>query len=92
MNLIAYFDESGTHGGDGSDKNPRSPTIVMAGMMGTERQWTRFETGLAKLRRKYGFRTLHTLDFKKRQREFAGWDREKQAQFFLDWGSSSRPT
>ncbi len=85
MILTAYFDESGTHGGDGSQNNQASDTLVMAGMMGTAAQWARFEADLAKLRRSYGFRTLHMLDFKKRQRAFAGWDQMKQVRFLQDW-------
>jgi hypothetical protein len=87
MILTAYFDESGTHGGDGTDANSGSPTVVVAGMMGTAAQWMRFERGLSKLRRDYGFKTLHMLDFKKRQGEFAGWDRLRQIQFLKDRGA-----
>jgi hypothetical protein len=65
ITLTAYFDESGTHGGDGSADHSTSPTLVMAGMMGTANQWMRFEADLAKLRRVYGFKVLHMLDFKK---------------------------
>ena len=85
--LTAYLDESGTHGGDGTAENPASPTLVMAGMMGSAAQWVRFEDGLAKLRRAYGFNVLHMLDFKKRQGEFAGWDQVKQVSFLRDWGA-----
>ena len=86
MILTAHLDESGTHGGDGTPQNPASPTIVMAGMMGTAAQWARFEAGLAKLQRTYKFKILHMLDFKKRQREFSGWDSNKQLAFLRDWG------
>ena len=88
--LTAYLDESGTHGGDGSAKNPASPTLVMAGMMGTASQWARFEVDFAKLRRHYGFRVLHMLDFKKVQKEFAGWDNIKRMEFLRDFGAIIR--
>jgi hypothetical protein len=84
--LTAYLDESGTHGGDGSIDNPASPTLVMAGMMGTAAQWVRFESDFAAVRRQYGFKTLHMLDLKKAQKEFAGWDAIKQISFFNDFG------
>jgi hypothetical protein len=42
MILAAHFDESGTHGGDGTEANPASATMVVAGMMGTTSQWAHF--------------------------------------------------
>jgi Protein of unknown function (DUF3800) len=82
--LTAYLDEAGTHGGDGTAKNPASPTTVMAGMMGTANQWRRFEREFDKIRRRYGFKVLHTLDFKRARGEFRGWMPEKQASLLAD--------
>lgn len=85
--LTAYFDESGTHGGNGTPENPASRTIVMAGMMGTAAQWVRFEAAYSNLRRTYGFDVLHMLDFKKVQKKFAGWDDHKRVAFLRDFGA-----
>jgi hypothetical protein len=57
----------------------------MGGMMGTAAQWVRFETGFAKLRRRYHFNVLHMLDFKKAITEFDGWDSSKMVNFLRDW-------
>jgi hypothetical protein len=62
--LTSYFDESGTHGG---------PVMTMAGVMGNARQWHRFQAGIDRLKKKHGFRTLHTTEFKHRSGQFAGW-------------------
>lgn len=87
MILTAHFDESGTHGGDGTAANPGSPTMVVAGMMGTANQWAHFEAAFAKLQRSYGFKILHMLDLKKNQGEFSGWGYEKTAAFLNDMGN-----
>jgi hypothetical protein len=65
VNLIAYFDESGTHDG--------SVVTVMAAAMGNVAQWHRFQTELDRLKKGFGFNVFHANEFKHRQGEFAGW-------------------
>jgi hypothetical protein len=63
--LTSYFDESGTHDG--------SPTTVMAGAMGHAGQRSRFQRDLDRVRKRHGFRVLHSTEFKHRSGEFKGW-------------------
>ena len=89
--LTAYCDESGTHGGDGTAANPASPMTVMAGAMATANQWRLFERDFAEIRKRYGFDILHTVDFKRRQREFAGWSIPKMLGFLQEFQSVIGP-
>jgi hypothetical protein len=74
--LTAYFDESGTHGD--------SPATVVAGLVGSTRQWAGFEAGVNRLKGKYGFQEFHTKKFKKNQGDFKGWDDPKKTAFLAD--------
>ncbi len=67
--LTSYMDESGTHAG--------SSATIMGAMIGSVSQWQRFEDGVAKLQKQYGFRNLHMKDFKHKSGEFSGWSNEK---------------
>ncbi len=67
--LTAYLDESGTH--------DASPTTVMAGVMGNNTQWLRFQRALDDLKKKHGFRVLHATEFKHRAGEFKGWSQQR---------------
>ena len=67
--LTAYFDESGTHDG--------SPATVMAGVLGDVSQWGQFRTNLAVLKLRHGFNRFHTVEFKQRKGQFAGWSPER---------------
>ena len=89
--LTAFLDESGTHGGDGTDANPPSASIVMAGMMGTAAQWGRFAAKADAMRHGYGFRIFHAKDFVKETGEFKGWGRPKMVSFIKDFGNLIQP-
>jgi len=63
--FTAYFDEADTHG--------PSPTVIMAGFLGTARQWEIFERRLRALQRRDVFNIFHVNEFKSKSGEFAGW-------------------
>ena len=65
MLYTAYFDEADTHG--------PSPTIIMAGFLGTAPQWEMFGRRLRALQRSNGFRVFHVNEFKAKSGEFSGW-------------------
>ena len=68
----AYLDEADTHG--------PAPTIIMAGVLGTTRQWVIFSRRLHRLQTSYGFSVFHTSEFKSRSGEFRGWSNAKRYQ------------
>ena len=72
----AYFDEADTHG--------PAPTIIMAGFLGTSRQWQLFDRRLRALKRRDGFTVFHVAEFKRRSGEFAGWRDTKCAKLISD--------
>jgi hypothetical protein len=57
MVFTAYLDESGTHAG--------AELSAMAGFVGDERQWRKFEKRAAKLFKRYGVEVFHTIDIKR---------------------------
>jgi hypothetical protein len=67
--FTAYFDEADTHG--------PAPTIIMAGFLGTARQWELFERRLRGLQKRDGFNIFHSTEFKHQSGEFRGWDDPK---------------
>jgi hypothetical protein len=69
MLYTAYFDEADTHG--------PSPTIIMAGFLGTAREWQLFDRRLRALQRRDGFTTFHVKEFKRKSGEFALWSDTK---------------
>jgi hypothetical protein len=69
MLYTAYFDEADTHGS--------APTVIMAGFLGTERQWELFGRRLRALQRRYGFTLFHSTEFKGKRGEFARWSNAK---------------
>ncbi len=69
--LTAYLDESGTHDG--------SPVTVMGGMLANARQWERFESEFARLKRKHRFEIWHTKKFKASRGDFTGWSDQQRA-------------
>ncbi len=69
MLFTAYLDESDTHG-------PK-PNVIMAGFLGSARQWELFERKIRRMQVRYGFKVFHAKDFKAGAGEFRGWSREK---------------
>jgi hypothetical protein len=74
--FTAYFDEADTHG--------ETPTIIMAGFLGTARQWQLFERRLTALQRRDRFNIFHVTEFKHRSGEFRGWSEGKRARLIDD--------
>jgi hypothetical protein len=69
MILTAYMDESGTHKG--------SPRVAVGSALANAGQWAKFQNGLDKIKREFGFSVLHTTELKARKGEFKGWPVEK---------------
>jgi|SRR5665213_235841 len=74
--LTSYIDESGTHAG--------APAMTMGAILGNVSQWAKFQHGFDKIKRKYGFRILHTKELVARSGEFRGWHPEKCAGLIRD--------
>jgi len=74
--FTAYFDEADTHG--------PSPTVIMAGFLGTARQWVIFQRRLHTLQRRDGFSIFHVNEFKSKSGEFAGWSDAKCMKLIND--------
>src|SRR5579864_1677903 len=74
--FTAYFDEADTHG--------RTPTVIMAGFLGTAREWLLFERKLRALQRRDGFSIFHVKELKHKSGEFRGWSDEKCMRLLWD--------
>ena len=70
MLFTAYFDESDTH-----DPARR---MIMAGFLGSAREWVLFERKINVLRRKYGFHIFHAKEFRSSDGEFRDWTLKKK--------------
>lgn len=68
LDLQAYMDESGTHGG---------PAIVVGGYLGMARQWEKFESVWTPVLEREGLTAFHAADCTAKQGEFAGWEWER---------------
>jgi hypothetical protein len=73
MIFTAYLDEADTHG--------RAPHMIMAGFLGSGRQWQLLMRRLRQMQREGGFSILHTTEFKHHSGEFAGWGDAKSLAF-----------
>lgn len=62
---------------DESNTDGPAPDIVMAGFLGSAREWDLLLRRLHRLQREYGFTTFHATDFRKRKGEFRGWSQQK---------------
>jgi len=80
--FTAYFDESGTHG--------PNPYIVMAGFLGTARQWELVERKANALRQRYGFTVFHAKELRDSDGEFSNWLLQKKMQLVHDVGTIIR--
>lgn len=73
MVITGYFDESGTHG--------PAEVSVMAGFVGNERQWRKFEKRSSKLFGRFKVDIFHTIDIKRTDKDFIGWSVDKKIEF-----------
>lgn len=73
MIFTAYIDEADTHG--------PAPDMIMAGFLGSGRQWQLFLRRLREMQRKDGFNIFHATEFKHHAGEFAGWGDAKSLAF-----------
>jgi hypothetical protein len=74
MVMIAYFDESGTHGAE-------SPAVTVAGFIANAVQWASYERQLAELMAEFRVAIFHAKDFRLRKRHFKEWTISKRAKF-----------
>jgi hypothetical protein len=73
MELIAYFDESGTH--------CDSDVAAMAGFVGNKRQWAKFGKRVGKLFTRYKVTNFHTIDVRRTKADFKGWKIDRKIEF-----------
>jgi hypothetical protein len=71
--FTAYFDESGTHQG--------AQVSVMAGFVGDQRQWRKFEKRTSKLFARYRVQLFHAIDVRRGDGDFAGWTVDRKLTF-----------
>ncbi len=72
--LTGYFDESGTHG-------PDAKVMVMAGYVGDDRQWRKFQKRVVKLFGRFRVDIFHTIDVRRTDKDFEGWPVDKKIEF-----------
>jgi hypothetical protein len=72
MNIMAYFDESGSHA-DAS-------VTAMAGYVAAETQWLRFNAQVGKLFAQFGVREFHLVDLRHSRGNFAGWSVDRKIE------------
>jgi hypothetical protein len=65
----AYLDEANT--------GTKEPRMIIAGFLGTARQWRNIEAELKRIKRREGFASFHAVEFKAKQDDFHGWSDEK---------------
>jgi uncharacterized protein DUF3800 len=80
MAMIAYLDESGTHG-DGS------PAVILGGFIANESAWAACESDLQALLSVHGLEHFHANKFRKRSGPFKGWAPSRQRVFVSDFFS-----
>ncbi len=68
MNITAYFDESGTHGG--------SAAVAFAGFLGVADEWGAFTFEWQNALDEFGIEMFHMASFESRVGEFEGWTEE----------------
>lgn len=69
----AYLDESGTHQG--------AKVSVMAGFVGDERQWRKFEKRASKLFGRFRVDIFHSIDVRRGDDDFRGWTVDRKLRF-----------
>ena len=78
MMFTAYMDESDTHGPE--------PDIFMLANLAPARNWELFERRFRGLKREFGFRVLHGVEFRTQTGEFRKWPYEKHQALFEQVG------
>src|SRR5260370_2142808 len=73
MILTAYFDESGTHAG--------AKVSAMAGFVGDNRQWRKYEKRAGKLFKRYGVGVFHAIDVRRGHGDFKDWTIDRKIVF-----------
>jgi|SRR6516162_814836 len=73
MIFTAYLDEADTHGA--------APHLIMAGFLGSGRQWEIFMRRLRQMQRDEDFRIFHATKFKAHWGDFKGWSNPKSLRF-----------
>src|SRR5690242_12174988 len=69
----AYLDESGTHHG--------AKVSLMAGFVGDDRQWRKFEKRSGKLFKRHRVDIFHTIDVRRGDADFARWSVDRKLGF-----------
>jgi hypothetical protein len=82
LRYTVYLDEADTHGA--------TPTVIMAGYLGHDYQWGRFDKKLARLQAQYGFQLFHAKEFDAKKGEFAGWSDAKCVALVTELGELAR--
>ncbi len=83
MQVVGYFDASGTH----TNKDERgnySPALVVAGYLATKEQWKRFDERWRKHLREHKIKDecFHLTDFSARKGQYQNWDEPVRHEFF----------
>lgn len=74
--IIAYFDESGTHGG--------SSNAVVGGYLSTVQKWKKLRKAWQSILDRENVQAFHRVDMESFQGEFEGWGRERQVAVILE--------
>ena len=74
--VVAYFDESGTHGDSG--------VFAIAGYVAAQEDWIRFETDWKRALRRAGISYFHMVEYENRRGPFASWSKEKRHEVLGD--------
>jgi hypothetical protein len=78
MAIIAYMDESGTHG---------SETMLMSAWAASEAQWSKFEERATAFFLENDVKIFHAKEWRGGHGDFAGWSMNKKAKFMDDFGA-----
>jgi hypothetical protein len=78
MTMIAYLDESGTHGASAA-------TQVLGGFIASEQGWMAYEGGLESLFKQHNVEYFHAIKFRNRKGPFKHFNEATQAIFIHDF-------
>jgi hypothetical protein len=77
MEFTGYFDESGTHTG--------AEFSTIAGYIGDDRQWRKYQKRTSKLFARYRVSVFHAIDVRRGHGDFKGWSVDRKLEFFDDF-------